>query len=81
MNPKKIPNEMFTIPSAVKMKFGCVNTTKPIKMPQNPAIRNITVMIPSLRRDGLFTSDFDFMTLLNIERITMAIFENMQLGL
>ncbi len=60
---------MFTIPSAVKMKFGVLNTINPINMPQNPAIKNITVMINCLRREGLFTSGFDFVTLLNIQRI------------
>lgn len=71
LNPKKIPSEMFTIPSAVKIKFGLVKTINPMKIPQKPAIRNNTVMIPSLRREGLFISDFDFMTLLNIDRITL----------
>ncbi|CUR52347.1 protein of unknown function [Nitrosotalea devaniterrae] len=62
---------MFTMPSAVKMKFGWVNTTSPMNKPQTPAIKNITVMITCLRRDGLFISGFDFMTLLNIQRIVL----------
>ncbi len=62
---------MFTIPSAVKMKFGLVNTTSPMNRPQNPAMKNMTVMITSLRLEGLLISDFDFMTLLNIERIVL----------
>jgi len=62
---------MFTIPSAVKMKFGLVKTTNPMKIPQKPAMRNNTVMIPSLRREGLCISDFDFMALLNIERVIL----------
>lgn len=67
LNPRKIPKEMFTIPSAVTMKFGLVNTINPRKIPQKPAIRKNRVMIMSLRREGLFISDFDFVTLLNIE--------------
>lgn len=68
MNPRKIPREMLTIPSAVKMKFGFVKTINPMNIPQKPAIRNNTVIIPSRLRDGFFISDFDFMVLLNIER-------------
>ena len=60
---------MFTIPSAVKMKFGLAKTTSPIKIPPNPALRNTTVMMPNLRREGVPISDFDFVTLLNIKRI------------
>jgi hypothetical protein len=71
LKPKKIPSDMFTIPRAVKMKFGLVNTINPMKIPQNPAIRNNTVMIPSLLREGVCISDFDFMALLNIERINL----------
>ena len=62
---------MFTIPSAVKMKFGLVKTINPMKIPQKPAMRNNTVMIPSLRREGFFISDFDFMALLNIECVML----------
>lgn len=64
---------MFTMPSAVKMKFGLVNTTNPMNMPQNPAMKNMTVMIVNLRLDGAVISDFDFMALLNIERIVFTI--------
>ncbi|SMH71504.1 protein of unknown function [Candidatus Nitrosotalea okcheonensis] len=46
-----------------------VNTISPINMPQNPAMKNMTVIIPNLRLEGLLISDFVFMTLLNIERI------------
>ena len=69
LNPKKMPSEMFTIPSAVKMKFGLVNTINPMKIPQNPPMKKNTVIIPSLRVEGILNSNFDFMTLLNIERI------------
>lgn len=68
-NPRKIPSEMFTIPSAVRIKLGVVDAINPMNMPQNPPMKNITVIIPSLRVEGLVISDFDFMTLLNIERI------------
>jgi|GEM_PF-4841460 len=68
-NPKNIPSDMFTMPSAVKMKFGLVNTTSPMNMPQNPAMKNMTVMIVNLRLEGVAISDFDFGALLNIERI------------
>ncbi len=60
---------MFTIPSAVRIKFGLVNTTSPMNMPQNPAMKNMTVMIVNLRLEGVVIIDFDFMTLLNIKRI------------
>jgi len=43
---------MFTNPSAVKMKFGLVNTINPKKIPQNPAMRKSSVMITSLLREG-----------------------------
>lgn len=68
LNPKKIPSEMFTIPSAVKKKFGLVNTINPIKIPQKPPMKKNIVMIPSLRMEGLLNSNFDFVILLNIER-------------
>lgn len=68
-NPKNIPSDMFTIPSAVRIKFGLVNTTSPMNMPQNPAMKNMTVMIVNLRLEGVVIIDFDFMTLLNIKRI------------
>jgi hypothetical protein len=68
-NPKNIPSDMFTIPSAVKMKFGLVNTINPMNIPQNPAMKNITVIIPNLRLEGVPISGFDFLALLNIERI------------
>jgi len=58
---------MFTIPSAVRIKLGVVDTINPMNMHQNPPIKNITVMIPNLRLEGLVISDFDFMALLNIE--------------
>jgi len=60
---------MFTIPSAVRMKLGLVNTINPMNMPQNPPMKNITVMIPSLRVEVLVISNFDFVALLNIEQI------------
>jgi hypothetical protein len=63
-----MPSEIFTIPSAVKKKFGLVNTISPIKIPQKPPMKKNIVMIPSLRVEGLLNSNFDFMTLLNIER-------------
>ena len=66
-NPRKIPSEMFTIPSAVRIKLGVVDAINPMNIPQNPPIKNITVMIPNLRLEGLVISDFDFMALLNIE--------------
>jgi len=44
-----------------------VDAINPMNMPQNPPMKNITVMIPSLRLEGLVISDFDFMALLNIE--------------
>lgn len=72
-NPKNIPSDMFTMPSAVRMKFGLVNTTSPMNMPQNPAMKNMTVMIVNLRLEGVVISDFDFMALLNIERIVFYI--------
>jgi hypothetical protein len=59
-NPRKIPSEIFTIPRAVKMKFGLIETISPMKIPVHPAMRNITVMIPSLRRDGVGIDDFSF---------------------
>jgi len=62
---------MFTIPSAVRIKLGVVDAINPMNMPQNPPMKNITVMIPSLRLEGLVISDFDFMALLNIERIIL----------
>jgi len=62
---------MFTIPSAVRIKLGVVDAINPMNMPQNPPIKNITVMIPSLRLEGLVISDFDFMALLNIEQIIL----------
>ena len=68
LNPKKIPSEMFTIPSAVKKKFGLVNTIKPMKIPQNPPMKKNNVIIPNLRVEGLLNNNFDFMALLNIER-------------
>lgn len=73
LNPRKIPREIFTIPRAVTMKFGLVNTINPKKIPQKPAIRKSSVIIVSLRRDGLFISNFDFVTLLNIERIVIGL--------
>jgi len=60
---------MFTIPSAVRMKLGLVNTINPMNMPQNPPMKNIAVMIPSLRVEVLVISNFDFVALLNIEQI------------
>lgn len=60
---------MLTIPSAVKKKFGLTKTINPRKIPAHPARRNITVIIPHLRLDGVGISDFDFVALLNIKRI------------
>jgi hypothetical protein len=68
LNPRKIPSEIFTIPSAVKIKLGLVKIINPTKIPQKPAMKNISVIIDNLRYDGFFIRDFDFMTLLNIER-------------
>jgi len=51
------------------MKLGLVNTINPMNMPQNPPMKNIAVMIPSLRVEVLVISDFDFVALLNIEQI------------
>jgi hypothetical protein len=76
LNPKKIPSEIFTIPSAVKTKFGLVKTINPMKIPQKPPIRKNIVIMPSLRREGLFISDFDFMILLNIKRSIIKFYKS-----
>jgi hypothetical protein len=67
LNPKKIPSEIFTIPSAVKKKLGVLDKINPVKIPQKPPMKKNIVMIPSLRMEGLLNINFDFVALLNIE--------------
>lgn len=62
LNPKKIPKEMFTNPSAVRMKFGLANAINPKKIPQKPATRKKSVIIPSLRREGEVINIFIYIT-------------------